>query len=110
MLDVISYSASIAARVKGVQCEDARRLLVAMWHNCVTVDAKSYNVAISACGNGAQLHGESVCEWHDSMPNYVRGAEQPKQDKDRCANCHNALVELGEGEVLQIRGVTAAAT
>jgi hypothetical protein len=57
----------------------------------------------------------TLCGWRfaaakNSVLNYVRGAEQPKQDKDRCVNCHNALVELGEGEVLQIRGVTTAAT
>jgi hypothetical protein len=55
------------------------------------------------------------CGWRfaaakNSVHNYVRGAEQPKQDKDRGVNCHNAFVVLGEGVVLQIRGVTTTTT
>jgi hypothetical protein len=37
----------------------------------------------------------TFCGWRfaatkNNVQNYVRGVEQPKQDKDRCVNCHNA--------------------
>jgi hypothetical protein len=73
------------------------------------------HVIESAEADGHHAEWTTFCGWRfaaskSSGQDYVRGVEQPKQDKDRCVSCHSALVELGEGEVLQIKGVTTAST